>query len=242
MKSTLNQLASLLPLACLALVVAGSSSSRCVAQEGSLLAPIQKSQVGRDGTVVPGQNLTLENTSFLFQPLPPEAQRELRKNDIITVLVDYNTAMNSDGSVQSRITNNYNAQLLDWLGFDGKSIFAAPQTRGDPAIAGAINSQMRSQTELEANDSLSFQIAATIVDIRPNGNLVIEAHRQVTNNGEVWQQSLTGVVARQFINPDRTVRSDAIAELSIKKVEQGHVRDSTARGWIGKWYGRVKPF
>lgn len=211
------------------------------AQEGSLL---KQHVVGDESAATPAATgpLTLENASFLFQPLPPEAQRELRENDIITVLVDYRTAMNSDGSAQSRKTANFNAALLDWIGFDGSDIFAAPQTRGDPTIAGQLNSQFRAQSELELNDSLVFKIAATIVDIRPNGNLVIEAHRKVRNNNEVWMQSLTGVVARQFVNPDRTVRSDTIAELSIDKRELGHVRDAYSRGWLNKWYGRFKPF
>lgn len=230
-----------LMLAALVMLLLGSALAPSVAQaqEGSLL---KQPVIGEQGAVAPSGPLTLENTSFLFQPLPPEAQRELRENDIITVLVDYRTAMNSDGSAQSRKTANFNAALLDWIGFDGSDIFAAPQTRGDPTIAGQLNSQFRAQSELELNDSLVFKIAATIVDIRPNGNLVIEAHRKVRNNNEVWMQSLTGVVARQFVNPDRTVRSDTIAELSIDKRELGHVRDAYSRGWLNKWYGRFKPF
>lgn len=210
------------------------------AQEGSLM--VQQQQRADDGSLLPPGPLSLEDTSFLFKPVPPEAQREVRVNDKIIVIVDYRTAMYSDGTTRSRKTANFNAALLDWVGFDGRDIFKGPQTRGDPTIAGQLNSQMRAQTELELEDSLTFKIAATVVDIRPNGDLVIEAHRQVRNNEEVWMQSLRGVVARQFVNPDRTVRSDAIAELAIDKREMGQVRDGTNRGWLGRWWGKYKPF
>lgn len=209
-----------------------------LAQEGSLL----QRTVTNDGVEVVQAPLTLENTSYLFQPLPPEAQRELKKEDSIIVLVDYRAAMNSEGDAQSRKRANFNAALLDWIGFDGKNIFAAPQSRGDPTIAGSLNSQYRAQTELELEDSLTFRIAAKIVDIYPNGNLVIEAHRTIRNNDIVWQQSLTGVVARQFINADRTVRSDAITDLDIYKREIGQVRDGYATGWFTRWWGQYKPF
>lgn len=225
---------------CFALLAVTALAGRASAQEGSLLAEgIAPAEQGGPQVQLP---LTLENTSYLFQPLPPEAQRELKREDSIIVLVDYRTAMNSDGSAQSRKTANFNAALLDWIGFDGSDIFAAPQSRGDPTIAGSLNSQFRAQTELELEDSLTFRIAAKIVDIRPNGNLVIEAHRTVRNNDEVWQQSLTGVVARQFINADRTVRSDAITDLYIDKREVGQVRDGYSSGWLSKLYGRFKPF
>ncbi|MCO6043769.1 flagellar basal body L-ring protein FlgH [Aeoliella sp. ICT_H6.2] len=209
------------------------------AQEGSLMAQPQQAD---NGDLLPSGPLTLDQTSFLFRPVPPEAQREVRPNDKIIVIVDYRTAMYSDGTTRSRKTSNFNAALLDWIGFDGRDIFAAPQSRGDPTIAGQLNSQTRAQTELELEDSLTFKIAATVVDIRPNGDLVIEAHRQVRNNEEVWMQSLRGVVARQFVNPDRTVRSDAIAELAIDKREMGQVRDGTNRGWLNKCWGKWKPF
>jgi flagellar L-ring protein FlgH len=206
-----------------------------LAQEGSLLAPPVDAENA--------QPLMLENTSFLYLPPSPEAEsRELRKEDIITVLVDYNSSMLSEGDAQSRRTANINAQLADWIGIDGGDIFAAPQTRGDPTIAGNLNSQFRAQSDIELRDSLTFRIAAKIVDIRPNGNLVIEAHRRIQINEEVWLASLTGVVRRQSIGPDRVVRSDAIADLQIEKNEMGQVRDGYARGWFGRFYGRFKPF
>jgi len=221
----------------LAAMAAGLLPARTAqAQEGSLLYAAPQQAEG-------AAPLTLENSSFTYSPLPPEAEfRELRKEDIITVIVDYRSSMLSEGEAQSRKTSSVNAVLSDWLGFDGKSIFAAPQTRGDPTISGSINSQNRAEGDLESRDSLTFRIGAKIVDIRPNGNLVIEAHRNIVNNDEVWQTSLTGVVRRQAIGLDRTVRSDAIADLKIKKRELGQVRNSYSPGWLGWWYGRVKPF
>lgn len=204
------------------------------AQEGSLLAR---------GAGGPGVPLTLENTSYLYQPLPPEAQRrELKLHDYITVLVDYRASMNSEGNAESRKQANINAVLSDWIGFDGEDVFKAPQTRGDPRIAGSTNSQYRAESELELRDALTFRIAAEIVDIQPNGNLVIEAHQEIKINEEVWIQSLSGIVARRFINANNEVRSDHILHLSVDKREKGQVRDGYARGWLNRAFQRYKPF
>lgn len=206
----------------------------CRAQEGSLLVSAPAPQ--------PGQ-LTLETGSILYQQLPPEAQaRELAKEDIITVLVDYRSSMLSEGEAQSRKTASFNAVLSDWIKFDGESITGLDSTRLDPRIAGNLNSQYRANSDLELRDSLTFRIAAKVVDIYPNGNLVIEAHRNIRINDEVWEQSLSGVVARQFVNPDRTVRSDQVADLKIYKRELGQVRNGYSPGWFNWWYGGNKPF
>lgn len=211
------------------------SNARATAQDASLMM------------ITPGgvqrSSLSLENSSFMYHPIPPEAElRELKVNDIITVLVDYESSTFSQGDAEKRKRGNLDAALTDWISFDGQDIFAAPQSRGEPGFAGEVTSQYRVESDLELRDSLVFRIAATIVDILPNGNLVIEAHRTINNNDEVWQQSLTGVVRRSAIGPDRTVRSDEVAELRIEKREMGFIRDAYKRGWLHRWYDKWKPF
>jgi len=203
------------------------------AQDGSLfLQPVQATH-----------GLTLENSSFMYQQLPPESRpRQLQKHDIITVIVDVRSRFLSEGDGQARKTQNLTAVLAQWIKLENGHLKPALQNDGDPAIAGTLNSQNRSQSDLELLDSLSFRMAAEIVDIQPNGNLVIEGHQTINNNEERWRISLTGVVRREAIQPDRTVSSDAIYDFNVDKEEAGQVRDGYARGWLGRWYDRYKPF
>ena len=69
-----------------------------------------------------------------------------------------------------------------------------------------------------------------MVDIRPNGNLVLEAHSYQQDNDEVIESSLTGLVRREDVLPNNTVFSQKIAELSVHKRETGHIRDAYRRG------------
>ena len=186
---------------------------------------------------------TLANSSFIYQSLPPEAMaRPLEKESIITVLVDYRSVMLSEGSGEARKTGSFSTVLSDWIGFDGEDIFPAPQRRGDPTISGSVNSQLRAESDVEQRESLTFPIAAKVVDIRPNGNLVIEGRSEIHVNEEVWMTYLSGTVPRQMIGPDWTVRDSAIADKRIRKYEKGAVRDGYSRGWLSKWYGKYKAF
>lgn len=224
-------------LACfmLALLLVSLLNATVPAQDASLLLAVpQKPEEGF---------LTLANSSYLYRKLPPEAeQRELAIHDIVTVLVDYRSSMLSEGDAEARRTTSLNATLADWLGFNGKDLFPAPQSNGDLKVNGSLNSQFRAESDIELRDSLTFRIAAEVVDIRPNGSLVIEARRHIQINDEVWEQSLTGVVRRQSIGPDRTVRSDEVHELRIEKRERGFVNDGYKRGWFTRWYDTWKPF
>ena len=54
---------------------------------------------------------------------------------------------------------------------------ASNPAEGEPRATGNLNVQNQAQMELETRDALLFRIAATVVDIRPNGTFVIEARR-----------------------------------------------------------------
>lgn len=218
------------------LVVALSAADSACGQDGSLLlVPATTSKT------LP--TLNLANTSFMYRKLPPESeQRELQLHDIIQVLVDYRAVLQSAGNANSKKTASFNGVLEDWLKFDGEDIYPAPQYNGDPGIVGAITSQYKTQADIQQRDALTFKLAAEVVDIRPNGNLVIEGHGEIESDDEVWEQSITGVVRRQSIGPDRVVRSDDIADRRIRIRKKGFIHDSTNRGWFVRWYDGVKPF
>ena len=178
------------------LAILFAATSAAYAQDGSLfLRPVQAPQ-----------GLTMENSSFMYTQLPPESRpRQLQKHDIITVLVDFRSRFLSEGDGQARKTQNLTAVLADWIKLENGSLKPALQRDGEPTIAGTLNSQNRSQSDLELRDSLSFRMAAEIVDIQPNGNLVIEGHQTIRNNEEQWRISLTGVVRRE-VNSTRSHR------------------------------------
>ena len=211
------------------------SLSDASAQDSSLLLePVQSQQ---------RQALTMENGSFMYRELPADHRpREVQLHDTLVVIVDYRTRMISEGDAEQRKNSFINQALTSWLAFDGKSIRLAPQVAGDPRISGINNSQYRAESDLELRDAMSFKIAAEVIDIRPNGNLYIEANWDVENNEENWKTFLAGEVSRESIQPDRTVTSESIVNLKIKAKQVGMVRDGYERGWFSKFYDRYKPF
>lgn len=195
-------------------------------------------------TLYPSQTgaapLSLENHSWLYVQMPPV--REIQINDLVTIVVDQKQQTTNDGKL-SRITQaNIDARLQDWVMLDHFGIQAAPQLKGDPRARGTLNNQMRTNAELDTSSKMRFTITATVVDIRPNGNLVLEAHSMVRDNSEISEASLTGIVRREDVLPNNTVFSEKIAELSIHKRETGHIRDATKRGWLLRFYDDFKPF
>ena len=186
------------------------------------------------------------------EPLPPTTSwyeipvappREVKINDIITIRVDMAARTIAEGEVQRRKQGRYDAILNDWLVLNGlKSVKPAPQSDGDQRIQGNLNQLYRTTGELETTESLKFEIGTQVAAVLPNGNLVLEAHRRVVNNDEVWLVSLSCVCSRDSIQPGNFVLSKDVANLDISKKEHGQIRDSYKRGFVSKVLDLFSPF
>lgn len=187
------------------------------------------------------QTLRLSNSSWLFQKADPPVQ--VRLHDLITIVVNEKSAVTSTGQLDRRKTGKFDAELKDWIHFDHLfSMKPSPMSNGQPKANGTLDSQYQADAELSTKDALEFKIAAEVVDIRPNGNLILEAHHRIQVNEDIWVASLSGVIRREDVHPDNTVLSQNIAELMIEKKEVGNVRDGYRRGWLTRAYDKFMIF
>ena len=82
----------------------------------------------------------------------------------------------------------------------------------------------------------------TIVDVLPNGSLVIEGRRQTKIGGETTDAVLRGLVRQEDVTANNTVYSYNVAEASIQYLSKGPVSDAQRRGWFSWIWGKVTPF
>ena len=184
--------------------------------------------------------LSVDRVSWTHQPAP--RVRTYRKNDVVTIRVDEVTRLQAQGNSQTRRTTLYEAVLTDWITLSDFRLRPDPADNGEPTIGTESTNNFRAQSSLATNESLAFNIAATVVDIRPNGLLVLEARKQIRMNDNLWETSLTGICRSQDIAPDNVILSKDLIDLEIHRDDQGQVRDGYKRGWFQRWFDRVQPF
>ncbi len=214
-----------------AVLLAGLPCGSVAAQSGSLY--------GNPERRVP---LRPEMVDPTYVPMPEP--RVVKLNDIITVMVDEKSQVISEGDMDRRKKTSLQAALKDWVIFSPVSlgIRPDPQSNGPPKIDGEWNNKYKAQADFESRDAVKFNLSARVVDVRPNGTLVIEGRRVIKNNEDTWEFSLTGVIRPEDVKPNNTVQSEKVAEMRLIKRESGHVRDGYRRGWLMEWLDRYQPF
>jgi len=210
-----------------------ATDGRLQAQSSSLAA--ESLQAGQPAP------LKLDTGSWTY--IPKVVPRVLAINDRVTVRVDELARMQSEGEVERRKNAQHDAILQDWVRLIGlKALKPAVQADGDPRIRGQLQQLFRAEAEVETRESLALNIACTVADIRPNGDLVLEGHKQIRVNDDFWEISLVGICRREDVGPDNVLLSRNIVNMKLDKRERGHVRDGYRRGWLGRWMDEFAPF
>jgi len=173
------------------------------------------------------------------KPLEPQP---IQLHDIVTVIISESAVVTSQGLMDRKKKAYGDLLLKDWVLLKGFALVKDPQSGGEPHVRGEVDNKMRSEAQFETRDTMKFHIACNVVDIRPNGNLILEGRRQISNNEDVWEYSLTGEIRPKDVLPNNTVQSENVAEMKLNKHEIGHVRDAYRRGWMLKWLDAVQPF
>lgn len=184
--------------------------------------------------------LTLEANSWVY--IKPDEPPEIQLEDIVTVIVDQKSQYISQAQLRRQQRTNFDADLQKWVKFKNFGVGLAPMTGGSPEIEALYNLQNQVQAQLRESDGLQFRIGATVKDIRPNGNLVLEAHENQKWNNEIYEAAISGIVRPQDVLPNNTVLSEDISELQLYVRQAGHIRDSWRRGWLWLFLDRHKPF
>jgi flagellar L-ring protein FlgH len=185
-------------------------------------------------------NLGLQ-TSWSY--VPPIPARTLKLHDIVSIRIEETSTALATGNATSRKTTSYDATIKDWLRLVGlDTLKPAVQADGDPRLQTNQSEVYRGDSTLRSSESLTTNIAAEIVDIRPNGLIVLDASKTTTINDNSWKISLTGTCRSQDIGADNVLLSRNLLNSRIDKQDLGHVRDGYSRGWLTKLMARIKPF
>jgi flagellar L-ring protein FlgH len=175
--------------------------------------------------------------SYVDAPKP----HEIKVHDIITVTVKENASTNAKSVYNRQRNGQYTAQLSQFIRINSQGNLDTAATNS-PEVDSSLQSQLQSTGQVTETETITYRIAATIVDVLPNGVLVLEARKSILDNKDLWEYTLTGKIRPQDITPDNSALSERIADLQISKVQHGKLHDSTQRAWFIRLYDWIGPF
>jgi flagellar L-ring protein precursor FlgH len=80
--------------------------------------------------------------------------------------------------------------------------------------------------------SIRARITVTVVDVRDNGDLVVEGHRVIGINGDEESIYVSGVVRSKDVSADNTIASHLIADAEITYTGKGNANQGSRPGFF----------
>jgi flagellar L-ring protein precursor FlgH len=99
----------------------------------------------------------------------------------------------------------------------------------DPLLGANSATQLKGQGSASNTSKLLTAISGSVIAVLPNGNLVVEAEREILMNNQHETMFIRGVLRPGDVSPFNTAPSTALANLEIELKGKGVVSDATRR-------------
>ncbi|MEM1005020.1 MAG: flagellar basal body L-ring protein FlgH [Pseudomonadota bacterium] len=153
-------------------------------------------------------------------------QRAIKKGDIMTVVIELDE--------EAEISNNTNRARSGTENLAVPHLFGVPQRVQDSLPDGAsldeavgIESEASSsgRGSVRRNEKLTLRIAATVIDVLPNGVLSISGSQELRVNFELRELLVAGYVRPQDISRQNEITYDKIASARVSYGGRGQITD-----------------
>jgi flagellar L-ring protein FlgH len=187
--------------------------------------------------VRPPRSIKQDSWIYIDEPDP----REVRQHDLITIIVDEKSEVISNSRFNRMRQATLKAELKEFVRI-GKTGNLRPAAEDQPTIDGNLNGRFNGTGQQTDQEGIRYRIAARVVDVLPNGNVVLEARKTIQTNRDVWSYTLTGELRSVDIQANNTALSENIYDLRITRMKTGKVNDSARLPWGSRLLDIIFPF
>ncbi len=180
-----------------------------------------------------------------------EDKKARRINDLVTIIINETTSAQKKASTSSSRDSSTNYGLDTFFGMNTDfNIQNLPIINGfykagnvfSPSVKGAAKSDFKGDGDTQRTGRITGTITAKVVEVLPNGNLVIESRKEIFVNNEKEILVLRGIIRPDDISQNNTILSQYVADAQIFLVGEGTLGDKQSQGWLVRFLDKIWPF
>jgi flagellar L-ring protein precursor FlgH len=186
-------------------------------------------------------NATLTAVSFFS--VPEAKPRTIKKHDLVTIIVDENSQYSSNGSTAMQKEADFDAKVTAMVRLSLQNLALSENSvNTNPEIGTTGTRDFTGTGAVNRSDTMTTRLTAEVLDVKPNGTLVLQARQHIKTDDEEQTMILSGTCRVEDVLPDNTVLSTQMFDKDVTNSNKGAVRDATKRGWVPKLLDVVNPF
>lgn len=150
-------------------------------------------------------------------------------NDLVTIRVIESIEAAGTADAQLNKNSSGTASVAKLFGLETRLPSAVDPTS---LVATASDTKFKGGGVTTRTGELTAILTARVIEVLPNGDLVLEGAREIEINGDRQMVVLTGVVRQVDVGRDNIVLSPSISHLRIRYFGRGLMKDNLKPGWL----------
>lgn len=164
-----------------------------------------------------------------------EDRRARRVGDTMTIVINERTAASKKSNTNTARTSNNQFGVSALTGLPGKSFLGSNlNATSDFAFDGS--------GESASNNDFTGTITVTVIDVLPNGNLMVSGEKLLGINQGSEFVRFSGVVNPLHLTNTNSVSSVQVADARVEYRANGVLDNTQTMGWLSRFFLNVLPF
>ncbi|MCD6706707.1 MAG: flagellar basal body L-ring protein FlgH [Thiobacillus sp.] len=203
----------------LGLAGCGTTPTSVVEQPTTARPQAQPAQVASNGAIY---------QAAAYRPLF-EDRRARHVGDVLTIVINEKTQAGKQASSNASKTSEVDSSISTVAGlplkmFQGLGVNAEASNAYDDKSA------------LNSSNTFSGSVTVTVIEVLPNGNLIVAGEKQIALDKGTEYIRLSGVVQPDTIQADNTVSSTKVADARLEYRTSAKFDTAEVMGWLGRFF------
>jgi len=209
------------------LIAAGCASSQTVTvhQPLTVRPPAQPQTAYAGGAIFSSAN---------YRPMF-EDRRARNVGDTLVININEKINASKDSSTKTGRTGSVTASVPTVAGLPGKSLQGL-------SVDGKSSNNFEGKGETASNNSFTGTMTVTVLEVLPNGNMLVSGEKQIGINRSTEFIRFSGVVNPANIVAGNVVSSTQVADARIEYRANGPIDEAQVVGWLARFFLSFMPF
>ena len=183
----------------------------------------------------------------VHQPHPPPSKpKKFAVNDLVTIIIREFTKADSTAELETEKNVAYESEISDFPDLQLNDLLRlqlqASKNEKPPKLSLSYRGKFDGEGDYKREDSITGRMTGTIIDVKPNGNIVLEARKYIEQDDETLGIMVTGICRAVDVTIDNTILSTQLFDLRLRKYHTGELRNTTKKGLLSKLFDLVFDF
>jgi len=170
-------------------------------------------------------------------------QRASQVGDILTVDISFDDKAQFNNETQTQRTTAEQDGISNLFGLEQQIPKILPHAANPSSLVnvnGTTNNDGKGAITRE--EQVTLEVAAIVMQVLPNGNLVVQGHQEMRVNNEIRDLQITGILRQQDITATNTTTLDKLAEARVSYGGRGNLTDDQSPRYGMQLLDIVAPF